>query len=61
MEDVRQFLKESRLGQRAGSLLPYLEDLGVSCLQDLQDVRREDLQGTSNDAILCMPVLKQIM
>ena len=51
MEEVRDFLQECRLGQRAVVLLPHLEQLGVGCLLDLLDVERENLEGAGEASL----------
>ena len=45
MEDVREFLGQCRLSNRLDILVPHLEGLGVTCLEDLLDVEKEDMRG----------------
>lgn len=49
MEDVRQFLGQCRLSNRLDVLMPHLEGLGVTCLEDLLDVEKEDMRGLGED------------
>ena len=42
---IADFLKECRLGHKQDILVPHLEGLGVTCLEDLIDVEREDMKG----------------
>ena len=57
MEEVRDFLQECRLGQRAAVLLPHLEQLGVGCLHDLLDVERENLEGAGEGSSALGPLV----
>ena len=45
MEEVADFLKQCRLGHKQDTLVPHLEGLGVTCLEDLIDLEREDMKG----------------
>ena len=49
MEDVRQFLGQCRLSNCLDILMPHLEGLGVTCLEDLLDVEKEDMRGLGED------------
>ena len=49
MEEVRQFLGQCRLSNRLDILMPHLERLGVTCLEDLLDVEKEDMGGLGED------------